>query len=187
MWSTPRHGTARACTTRKVCGSLKSSRPSRSAASIANRAWQLGERNGWAFDGNGAAGPRSSRIDRRDRVSLVVQHVQRLQVPCGRDVLRQGADRELLDDLHASRVDHVDRVALAVRDVDTRECASRGAAEHVRAVRCVDVEGRHRAGACRACRAGAGESEHLRLRPVRAPAAGALETRPLSLRTSRTI
>ena len=47
-------------------------------------------------DGNGAAGPRRPRIDRSDRVALVVQHVQRLQVPGRRDVLRQRADRELL-------------------------------------------------------------------------------------------
>ena len=117
-------------------------------------------------DGNGAAGPRRPRIDRRDRVALVVQHIERLQVPRGRDVLRQCADRELPDDLQAARVDDVDRVAVAVRDVDARECASRGAAEHVRTVRGIDVDGRRRAGAC-----STGESKYRRLRTVRAPTA----------------
>ena len=86
-------------------------------------------------------------------------------------MLRQRADRELPDDLHAARVDHVDRVAVAVRDVDARECASRGAAEHVRTVRGIDVDGRRRAGACRTGVCRTGESEHRRLRSVRAPTA----------------
>ena len=54
-------------------------------------------------------------------------------------MLRQRADREVLDDLVRARVDHVDGVAVAVRHVDARQRAARGAGQHVRAVVGVDV------------------------------------------------
>ena len=60
------------------------------------------------------------RVDRREAVAVVVVDVERLQVPRRRDVLGQRADREVLDDLHGRRIDHVDRVRLAVRHVHQR-------------------------------------------------------------------
>ena len=152
-----------------MCGSLKSSRFRRSATTIANLPSGVKYRLYGSATGIGAAGLRRPRIDRRERVALVVQHVQRLQVPRGHDVLRQRADRELTNDLAGG----------AGRS--RRPCCCRCSGRRRAGVRvawrggtCSDRP-RHRrstadagAGACRH-----GEtSKHRRLRSVRAPTAG---------------
>ena len=80
-----------------------------------------------------------ARIDRREAVAEVVRHVQRLQVPAGHDVLGERTDVEVLDHAVGAGVDHVDRCALAVRDVDQGSREASCACEHVRAVVGVDV------------------------------------------------
>ena len=90
-----------------------------------------------------------ARIDRRQRVALVVRDVERLQVPRRDDMLREDAHAEVLDDLERPLVDHVDRVAVAVRHVDQRLRELRDRAEVARAIGGVDVlhdDGRGRAG-----------------------------------------
>ena len=54
-------------------------------------------------------------------------------------MLRQRADREMLDDFERALVDHVDRAAVAVRDVDVRPCVPYRRAEVPDPVGCVDV------------------------------------------------
>ena len=69
-------------------------------------------------DRDRAARAAGSRVDRSQAVADVVGDVERSQVPRRDDVLGQQPDREVLDDLERARVDHVDGVALGVRDVD---------------------------------------------------------------------
>ena len=97
-----------------------------------------------------APGLAGARVDRRQVLPEVVRDVERLQVPRGDDVLRQRADREVLDDLERALVDHVDGVAVAVRDVDVRRARRATAALRLPTpVGRVDV--RH--ATCSACRA----------------------------------
>ena len=91
-------------------------------------------------DGNRFAGTSRNWIDRRQGVPDVVVDVQRLQVVRRCDVLRQRADREVVDDLVRGRVDHVDGVARAVRYVDARRRLGRGRAEHSGVVVGIEVE-----------------------------------------------
>ena len=58
------------------------------------------------------------RVDRSQRVAVVVGDVERLEVPGRGDVLGDLVDGEVVDDLERDRVDDVDVVALAVGDVD---------------------------------------------------------------------
>ena len=90
------------------------------------------------------AGLAGTRVDRRQAVAGVVRDVERAQVPGRDDVLRESADGEVLDDPERARVDHVDGVALAVRNVDERSRESGGAGQVARAVVCVDVPVRRR-------------------------------------------
>ena len=101
MWSTPRHGTGSAWPDAERVRVAEVEPVQALGDDDREPAVRREVQVVGVGDGNGAAGPRRPRIDRRDRVALVVQHVQRLQVPRGRDVLRQRADRELPDDLHA--------------------------------------------------------------------------------------
>ncbi len=90
-------------------------------------------------DGNVRAGLPGRRIDWRQRVAAVVRHVQRLQVPGGDDVLRQDADRELIDHLRGERIDHIDRVTEGIRNVHQGPDVLHDRRERVRAIRGVDV------------------------------------------------
>ena len=90
-----------------------------------------------------ASGPAGARVYRRERVTHVVRHVQRLQVPRRDDVLRERAHGEMLDDPECALVDHVDRVAVAVRNVDVRAGAPRLCAEVPDPVGGVDVGDRY--------------------------------------------
>ena len=114
------------------------------------------------------ARPARARVDRRQAVAGVVGDVERLQIPRRHHVLWQRADGEVLDDPVGVRVDHVDGVALAVRDVDERLRGSRRAGQHVRAVVGVDVALRRRR-LCRARRRAWGPSRSGRARSVRPP------------------
>ena len=89
-------------------------------------------------------------------------------------MLRQRADREVPDDLERPRVDHVDRVAVAVRDVDPRARAADGRAEHVRPVGGVDVhEAARSAGRAEAApRRRSGRPQHGGTVPGGVPAPG---------------
>ena len=80
--------------------------------------------------------------DRRERVPLVVVHVERLHVVRRHHVLRELADRERVDDLEVQRVDHAHRVGLAVRHVDARRDRRDGRVELVRLGELVGVERR---------------------------------------------
>ena len=85
------------------------------------------------------AGQPVARVDRRHAVAEVVEHVERLQVVRRGHVLGEGADREVADDLERPRVDLVDAVALAVRDVDQRAVAPDDRTERAGRIGCVDV------------------------------------------------
>ena len=139
MWSTPEHGTCSEWCSLNVCASRKSSRWSRSATTIAYRPSGVKYMLYGSSTGIVRPGLAGARVDRRERVAAVVRDVQRLQVPRRHDVLRQPADGEVLDDLERALVDHVDGVAVAVRDVDERPRAPRTAAEVADAVGRVDV------------------------------------------------
>ena len=70
--------------------------------------------------GSASARAARPRVDRREAVAEVVVDVQGAQVVRRRDVLRQRADAEVVDDLERALIDDVDGVRLAVRDVDER-------------------------------------------------------------------
>ena len=95
-WSTPLHGTGIDFTSANVCGSRKSSRARRSATTMAKRPSgrevQVVRDHRPGSVRQGASG----RIDRRQRVALVGGDVQRLQVVRRDDVLRFGADVEVI-------------------------------------------------------------------------------------------
>ena len=93
-------------------------------------------------DGDRPARLRSTRVDRRDAVALVVEDIEPLQVPRRGHMLRKSPDGEVADDSEGARVDHVDGVAPAVGDVHPRKGGARGRAKHVRPVRCVEISGR---------------------------------------------
>ena len=76
-----------------------------------------------------------ARVDRRERVALVVGHPQRLEVPRRRHVLGQLPDGEVVDDLELLLRDDVDGVGLRVRDVDAGRVALDDAAEQARGAR----------------------------------------------------
>ena len=94
-----------------VCASRKSSRCSRSATTIAYRPSGVKYMLYGSSTGIGLPGLAGARIDRRQAVADVVRHVERLQVPGRHDVLRQRADREVVDDPVRARIDLVDGVA----------------------------------------------------------------------------
>ena len=72
-------------------------------------------------------------------LSLVTHSVRRSHD--GRHVLRQGADREVVDDLGRPLVDDVDRVGLRVGHVDARGVAANLRRQQARASGGVDVDG----------------------------------------------
>jgi hypothetical protein len=81
----------------------------------------------------------AARIDRRERVALVVVHVQGLHVPRRHDVLRQPPDRVAVDDGERVGVDDVDRVRHPVRHVDARRNVANRRRELVGLRELVDV------------------------------------------------
>ena len=93
-------------------------------------------------DGHRPAVAAGARVDRGEAVARVVGDPQRAQVPRRRDVLRQRADREVVDDLGGALVDDVDGVGLRVGDVDARRIAADLRRQKARAGGGVDVGGR---------------------------------------------
>ena len=81
-------------------------------------------------------------IDRRQAVADVVGDVERLQVVAGDDMLGQQPDPEVLDDLVRARIDHVDRRAVAVGNVDERAGKARCTRQSGRPVMGVHVSDR---------------------------------------------
>ena len=59
-------------------------------------------------------------IDAREAVAKVVEHPQLLEVVGWNHVLRLAAHRKMPDDLERLRVDDVDGIAAAIRNVDQR-------------------------------------------------------------------
>ena len=92
-----------------------------------------------------ARGLGGAGVDRREAVAEVVVDIERPQVVGGRDVLRQGPDREGRDDLQRPLADHVDGVAHAVRHVHQRRIASHDRTE-VTGARRRCTRSRHRGG-----------------------------------------
>ncbi len=129
MWLTPAQGTVRARTRRKVCALRKSRPPVDGEVQVVG-----------IVDRKRLSRPAGERIDRRQRVTDVVVDVERLQVVRRRDVLRQGADREVIDHPVGARVDDVHRVAGAVGNVDPGQGLTRGRADHPGLVVGVQVE-----------------------------------------------
>ena len=72
---------------------------------------------------HGASRNARSRVDRRQRVALVVGDPQGPEVVRRHNVLRQRVDRELADHPIRARIDLVDGVATTVRHVDQRPIA----------------------------------------------------------------
>jgi len=114
MWSTPLHGTVSEWCSRKLWASRKSSRLK--ALGDDDRVAPVGGEVHVVrvVDRDVRAVFACARIDRRQAVAGVVRDVEHLQVPRRNDVLRQAADREVVDDPERARVDHVDRIAAAV-------------------------------------------------------------------------
>ena len=140
MWSTPAHGTCSEWISRK-----------RVRIAEVEPAQPLGD-----DDRPGAVGrevevvrirdrdrparaPRD-RVDGRQRVALVVRHVEPLEIPRRHHVLGLHANRELPDHPPRGRIDHIDRVAPGVGHVDQRARPPRRAGQHVGAVVGVDVD-----------------------------------------------
>ena len=83
-----------------------------------------------------------ARVDRSEAVAVVVGDPQRAQVPRRGDVLRQGADGEVVDDPGRALIDDVDRVGPRVGHVNARDVAPYLGRQHPRARGAIDVERR---------------------------------------------
>ena len=81
-------------------------------------------------------------IDRGQAVAGIVRDVEAAEIPGRHHVLRKASDREVPDDPEGARVDHVDRVAPRIRDVNQRSRTACSAGQHVPAVEGIDVPGR---------------------------------------------
>ena len=84
--------------------------------------------------------PPGDGAEGRQAVADIVVDPERLEVVRRRHMLGEQTNRVVRDDLEGPLVDHVHRVACAVRDINARRYVSNGRAEIVHAVVGVDVE-----------------------------------------------
>ena len=193
MWSTPAHGTCREwCRWNRV--RVRGSRGGRAARRRRSRNRPSGVKYMLygSSTGIGLPGLAGARVDRGQAVADVVRDVERLQVVGGNDVLRQGSDREAVDDLERARVDHLHE-AVARGNVDARQRGPGGRGEHAGAVVRVHVDAPRRRRPARRRRAVAGGAPpgrasraSRRCRPghVR-PRAGSRPSTPAATRSER--
>ena len=148
MWSTPgtRHMHRLHQPERRAgCGSRVGR--SRSATTIARvPVGREVEVVGIRRPGSAGRGRPVTRVDRRQRVALVVGHVEPPRSYDGTTCCGSSADRELPDHPPRGRVDHIHGVAPGVGHVDQRARPARGARQHVGAVVGVDVDLMRRCG-----------------------------------------